>query len=176
MNALKRSPMKYPRAGHSVCAIGTRWLFVSGSRVKEKDAEKKCEMFNMNMNKWYDVADLNVGRHYHSSCSMGDNVVYVFCGIDGNEKYLNLIEKYDSNKPEKWELIEPSQRLPVRQGCGVAVLSCDEIMIFGGYSARYLKDAYIFNSEKNEITPLPRQPIQEIFCYQMPSMYDSASQ
>jgi len=154
MNAISRAVMKYPRTGHSVCAIGTRWLFVSGSRIK--DAAKKCEMFNMNMNKWYEVADLNVARHYHSSCSVGENIVYVFCGIDISEKYLNLIEKYDSNKPEKWELFEPSLRLPVRQGCGVAVVNYDEIMIFGGYSARYLKDAYLFNGEKNEITPLSR--------------------
>ena len=104
--------MKYPRAGHSVCAIGTRFLFVSGSL--NSDAAQRCEMFNINMDSWWTVGDLNVPRHYHSSCSVGDGIVYVFCGIDDNEKYINSIEKYDNDKPDSWVLIQPSMRLPIR--------------------------------------------------------------
>jgi len=177
MNVEKKANMKFPRAGHSVCAIGTRFIFVSGSRSKHTEASKRCEMFNINMDAWWKVGDLNVPRHYHSSCSIGDDFVYVFCGIDSlTEKYIDSIEKFDNNKPDSWILIQPSMRLPVRQGCGVAVINQNEIIIFGGYSARYLKDAYVFDCEKAEVAPLSYQPVQEIFCYQMPTLYDARSE
>ena len=55
--------------------------------------------------------------------------------------------------------------MPVRQGCGVSIINQNEIMIFGGYSARMLKDAYTLNVETEQILPLKRQPVIEIFAY-----------
>jgi hypothetical protein len=55
---------------------------------------------------WFDIANLNEGRHYHASCSFKDRFVYVFCGIlNSTKKYCNSIEKYDSTIRGPWELI-----------------------------------------------------------------------
>ena len=141
-----KDKLKYARQGHSVCPLGERFLFVTGSRIDHEEAGKKCEMYNINMDLWWEVPELNVGRHYHSSCSFGDRFVYVFCGINnGTKKYLNSIERYDNQTRSAWELIDGGKRLPVRQGCGVATTGGSDILVFGGYSARMLKDSYLFN-------------------------------
>jgi len=36
-----------------------------------------------------------------------------------------------------------------------------------------LKDAYLFNVENRDVVPLTKQPVIEIFSYQMPTIYDS---
>ena len=39
-----------------------------------------------------------------------------------------------------------------------------------------LKDAYLFNVDSKTVTPLVKQPVIEIFSYQMPTVYDSATE
>jgi hypothetical protein len=69
-------------------------------------------MYNTDIDLWFEMPDLNVGRHYHSSCSFADKMIYVFCGIANHtRKYINSIEKYDSNNKSKWSIIEISQRI-----------------------------------------------------------------
>jgi N-acetylneuraminic acid mutarotase len=128
------------------------------------------------MDMWWEIPDLNVARHYHSSCTFAEQYVYVFCGINNStKKYLNSIERFDHKNPGKWELIDPGMILPVRQGCGTTYTGNNQIIIFGGYSARMLKDAYFFDVETHKVKPIPKQPVIEIFSYQMPTLYDSAS-
>ena len=103
MDAIQRDKLKSARQGHSVCALGTRFLVVSGSRIDHEDAGQKCEMYNINMDLWWEIPSLNVARHYHSSCSFGENLVYVFCGINNaTKKYLNSIERYDNSTRGPW--------------------------------------------------------------------------
>jgi len=69
-------------------------------------------MYNSELEIWFELPDLNIGRHYHSSCSFYDKSVYVFCGIANNtRKYINHIERYDHSNRNKWHLIELSTRL-----------------------------------------------------------------
>lgn len=57
---MKRDKLKYPRHGHSVCAVSDKFLLVSGSRVDFNDqAMKKCEQYNTDMDLWFDMPDLN---------------------------------------------------------------------------------------------------------------------
>ena len=62
-------------------------------------------MYNSDIDLWYELPDLNIGRHYHSSCSFRDQFLFVFCGIaNSTRKYINSIEKYDhSKRNQKWE-------------------------------------------------------------------------
>lgn len=78
-------------------------------------------MHNTDIDLWFEMPDLNVGRHYHSMTSFADKFIYVFCGIaNQTRKYINSIEKYDHGTKKKWDLIEVSQKIfPDRQGCGV---------------------------------------------------------
>lgn len=88
--------MKYPRHGHSACALNEKFLMVTGSRKENEGAHQKCEQYNVDLDIWFEVPVLNEGRHYHASCSFKERWVYVFCGIsNASKKYINSIERFD---------------------------------------------------------------------------------
>ena len=65
--------------------------------MDHEEAGSKSEVYNIDMDLWFEVGNLNVARHYHSSCSFNNKVVYVFCGINNRtKKYLNTIERLDN--------------------------------------------------------------------------------
>ena len=105
---IARDRMKYPRHGHSACSLGEKFVVVTGSRKESDQAHIRCECYNVDIDVWFDMANLNEGRHYHASCSFEDRFVYVFCGISNqSKKYINSIEKFDndSKSHKEWELI-----------------------------------------------------------------------
>lgn len=96
-NFIQRDKMKHPRHGHSACWFSEKFIVVTGSRKEKNNSQSKCEMFNADIDLWFEMPDLNVGRHYHSSCAMRDRFIYVFCGIaNQSRKYINSIERYDN--------------------------------------------------------------------------------
>ena len=89
--------MKFARHGHSACALNEKFIVVTGSRKENDSAHKKSEMYNIDIDIWFDIPDLQIGRHYHASCSFKDRFVYVFCGIsNASKKYINTIERFDN--------------------------------------------------------------------------------
>ena len=91
-----RDKLKYARHGHAACSLGDKFIVVTGSRKEEENAHMKCEQYNVDLDLWFDLPNLNESRHYHSSCSFRDRFVYLFCGISNTtKKYCNSIEKYD---------------------------------------------------------------------------------
>ena len=131
-------------------------------------------MYNSDIDLWFQMPDLNVGRHYHSSCAFQDKAVYVFCGIaNSNRKYINSIEKYETKDRNKWTLIYISSRvMPERQGAGVVQKDLNTILIFGGFSGKFLSDCYLFNVESCAMTRCA-PVLKETFLFQMPIIYDS---
>ena len=122
---LPRGKLRFPRHGHSVCPLGDKFIICTGSRKEIDSAQSKCEQYNINLDLWFDIADLNEGRHYHASCSFRERYVYVFCGIaNSTKKYVNSVERYDSMARTPWEMINfTSDQLPARQGLGVAQMN-----------------------------------------------------
>ena len=123
-------------------------------------------MYNSDIDLWFEIADLNTGRHYHSSCAMNDRYVFVFCGIaNQTRKYINTIEKFDNQNRSKWTVINIQQKeFPDRQGCGVVQRDNKDILVFGGFSGKFLKDSYLFDittMKMNKTQPTPN----EIFLY-----------
>lgn len=99
--------MKRPRHGHSACAVGDRFIVVTAGRF---DTEKAtAELFDVGGNKWSNLPDMIVKRHYHSSCAFQGKSVFVFCGIHNETRgYINDIEQLDislisSNLVNAWQ-------------------------------------------------------------------------
>jgi hypothetical protein len=91
--------MKYPRHGHSACAVGNRFIAVTGGRI---GSGTTCEMYNINSNKWANLPDMITKRHYHSSCAFEGKNIFVFCGIHNETRsYINSIEHCDVSNFEK---------------------------------------------------------------------------
>jgi hypothetical protein len=54
---------------------------------------------------------------------------------------------------------------PERQGCGVSQINESEIVIFGGFSGKFLRDAYFFDVQSNTIRKSANAPIWDLFAY-----------
>lgn len=88
-----RANMKYARHGHSACAVGDRYIVVTGGRI---GSGTTCEIYDINTNKWSDLPEMGTKRHYHSSCAFEGKSVFVFCGIHNETRnYINTIERLD---------------------------------------------------------------------------------
>mmetsp|Transcript_10067 Transcript_10067/g.15395 ORF Transcript_10067/g.15395 Transcript_10067/m.15395 type:complete len:165 (-) Transcript_10067:202-696(-) len=157
---IKKDKMKHPRHGHSAVWFGEKFIVVTGSRKEKNNSQVKCEMFNSDLDMWFELPDMNVGRHYHSSCAFTEKSVYVFCGIANHtRKYINSIERYDHTNRNKWHLIELSVRLfPERQGCGAVQRDGNDILVFGGFSGRFRNDSFLFNTNTNQLTSTANTP------------------
>jgi hypothetical protein len=75
-----RRRMQYARHGHSVCALLDRYIIVTGSRKEVSLAAQKAELYDTQVDEWIEVAPMNEGRHYHTSCNFSNKYVYIFGG------------------------------------------------------------------------------------------------
>ena len=116
--------MKEPRHGHSACAVGEKYLAVTAGRIGSGNS---CEMYDVTLNKWTDLPKLTTKRHYHSSCVFENSSLFVFCGINNeNRSYVNTIERLDismfqQNVVTHWEIFSFSNtgtEFTARQGLG----------------------------------------------------------
>ena len=76
----EKAEMQYNRLRHAACAVDMitdKYIVVTGS-IKN-DSHKKAEQYNVTMNTWTELPDLNTGRMDHGMCAIG-STVYVFCG------------------------------------------------------------------------------------------------
>jgi hypothetical protein len=85
--------MRDPRHGHSACAVGDKYICVTGGRI---GTGTTCEMFDIKANKWSMLSEMATKRHYHSSCAFEGRSVFVFCGIcNDTRSYINSVERID---------------------------------------------------------------------------------
>lgn len=174
---IKRDSMKHPRHGHSATWFSEKFIVVTGSRKEKNSSQTKCEMYNSDIDLWFEMPDLNIGRHYHSSCSFRETSIYVFCGIaNSTRKYINTIERYDQANKSRWTQIDISNKtFPERQGCGAVQKDGQYMLIFGGFSGKFLGDCYYFDCTTNDMTRAPPTP-NDLFLFQMPVMFDTGTQ
>lgn len=152
-----KAKLRFMRHGHSCCVIDNKFLMCTGSRKENEGAQFKCEQYNIDLDLWFDVPDLNEGRHYHTSCSFKGHVVYCFAGIsNATKKYTNSIERYDVITRQSWEKISlPPDQFKARQGLGCAQTNDNEIIVFGGFDGKFMKDALIFDGIRKTMRPAP---------------------
>jgi len=65
----EKKKMKYARHGHSICVLLERFVLVTGSRKEVAEAAQKAELYDSQHDAWLELAKINEGRHYHSSCN-----------------------------------------------------------------------------------------------------------
>ena len=100
---------------------------------------------------------MNTPRRSHSGCSLNDSV-YVFCGYNKTNEWLNSIERLNANyfvnagTDSQWIAITvASGMIKARSNPIVAPMGEREIVILGGSFKRYLADGYIFNADYNTV-------------------------
>ena len=51
----------------------------------------------------------------------------------------------------------------------------DEILIFGGFNGKYMKEAHILNCSQKKIRLADSQPTMDLFLFQMPTVFDQST-
>jgi len=160
---LPRASMKISRSGHQLAHLHKKfdhqtkdYIYAIGSKYPD-DTSKKCEVYDVSKNKWFDVGDLNQSRHYHSVTVLDSRYLYVIGGRDSlTENPLDSIERLDgfqSLESQKWEVVQvinKDNNWTPRDTHGSFALNDEEIMIFGG-DYGWISDCFVFNSKTFEI-------------------------
>ena len=82
------------------------------------------------------MPSMHLARVRHAACALGDSI-FAICGA-GEGQYLNSIEMLDlKNLVAGWKLFNFSESaLPPRDSHYAAVVSENEIVIFGGHTSK----------------------------------------
>ena len=83
--------MIHPRDGHCMAAIGSKLIFVIGSRLYKPS--KTCEVFNIALGVWRECPKLSRNRYISSAVTLCERFVYV---LGGYETSVTDIERLDA--------------------------------------------------------------------------------
>jgi len=140
-----KAPMKYGKCGHQLAHFHRRFdyktkdfIYAVGSKYPD-DMARKTELYDIAKNKWYEVGELNQGRHFHSLCIVENRYLFAIAGRDSQtETPLDSIERLDcfadidNQRWEKLNLVNKDNQWSPRDTIGSFVLGEAEILIFGG--------------------------------------------
>ena len=84
------------RGNPALCNLADSFIYLSGGLNfrKNKTVASACR-FSIQRRKWETLPDLNEARQLHSSCALGKEAVYVFCGTN-TSNHINSIERLDT--------------------------------------------------------------------------------
>ena len=154
-----------------------KFIYCIGSRRDDQSAAKAVEVYNVELDLWFEVSSLNEGRHYHSSTSFNDKSIFVFCGISQEtKKYINSIESFTHGVSKQWELINLNKvDFPQRQGSGVCQYDASSILVLGGFAGKFIKYGVNFKPVGHGFGDLRIDLQTDVFPFQMPTLWDSAN-
>ena len=147
------------RRDHALANYRDEFILATGGKKSGffKTKTATAEVYSVAGNRWSPVPDMNVSRNRHGSCAVA-NYVYVACGYRDDYssqpiKYLQSIERINMDAiDDGWEklLVSSSENLSPRDEIFMAALSCDELVIIGGYDRDqgYMGDGYILEIPK----------------------------
>jgi len=101
----------------------------------------KCEEYNIELNKWKPLPDLNVGRGQSGCLLVKSNILYCFGGTNGYVSF-DILEKLElSVLSAKWEIVKLSIN-EAGKNCGPVLFQSEEnkIIIFGQNSTAFIYD------------------------------------
>jgi hypothetical protein len=142
----KMANMITARANHAMAAGTKKLLYVVGG-TNNSGLLSSCEEYNIDSNKWKEVAQLNEKKKWISLCSLKEKCLYAFGGaIEGSEKATDAIECLDLTKTaskfwEKIKIVSGNELWNRRFFAGaMSVNGKNSILLFGGVVKEAEKD------------------------------------
>ena len=137
--------MKVARSGHQLAHLNRRFeyctkdfIYAVGSKYPD-ETSKRCEVYDINKNKWTEIGELTQSRHFHSITVLESRYLYVIGGRDSlTENPIETIERLDGFmdlEKQKWEqlqIVNKDSLWSARDTMGSFALNDSEILIFGG--------------------------------------------
>lgn len=130
------APMIYPRAGHGLVYTPNGIVAVGGI-TKSQVVTETCEIYNIEENKWYQIASLNEPTMNSTLCLFNEAYVIKISGKMAEHELCQYVELY-SFEDNGWTILEcddPNMVLP--SSCGCIQINEREILIFGGSYEQY---------------------------------------
>lgn len=151
------------RSGHQLAHLHRKYdfktkdfIYAIGSKYPD-ETSKKCEVYDISKDKWFEICDLTQPRHYHTVTVHEGRYIYVIGGRDSmNETPLESIERLDGYADlfkQKWEalpIVNKDNAWSPRDTLGSFALNDSEILIFGG-DYGWISDCFNFNTKTNVI-------------------------
>ena len=153
--------MVNPRSSHSVCYIND-CIYIVGGFLNKQDFTTNCEIFDINKEKAYAIAGLNLACAVPGICPFNDRFIFKFGGLTEGLVLNNTIERYDIGM-NVWELIDAKfdmhdvlridlKSFSLLSSCCCIQLNKNEILVFGGYKANNESSnlSFVLTSESDE--------------------------
>eukprot|EP00826_Nyctotherus_ovalis_P062279 TRINITY_DN8982_c0_g1_i13.p1 TRINITY_DN8982_c0_g1~~TRINITY_DN8982_c0_g1_i13.p1 ORF type:complete len:213 (-),score=33.87 TRINITY_DN8982_c0_g1_i13:162-800(-) len=127
--------MNVSRADHSMEAINGKYLYVVGG-INTDGLISSCEEYEIEADKWREIAPLNEKKKWMSLCSFNSKYLYSFGGcLTSASEATALIEFLDTGSPAAWTPIKLGpDTYPFSACCllGAVPVSPTCILLFGG--------------------------------------------
>ena len=119
------SPMNEKRCYAAAAVLGHQIFVIGGGTNINgiKEARASCEVFNIPLDAWTEIAPLSVPR-YHASAALFNNTIYVIGGE--NEYLLDTVECY-CKQTNEWQIV--SQMPKGRSGAATCTLMLPKAFI-----------------------------------------------
>ena len=155
-NLDEKSPMIFPHADHSLCAI-EGFIYVVGTFVNSQ-VYGFCEVYDIQKDQWKQIDSLRVARSGVALSSFKNNYIFAFGGRVDQKTIVDTIECYDISKNVWQEItgpqIEKSNWIPGYMSLSYQITD-NEIIIFGGKSAltqQIFNGCFVFDAQSMTIT------------------------
>jgi hypothetical protein len=143
LNCQEYANMKLARANTPLCLVADRFIIAAGGQISSSSFTKEVEIYNINENKWFQGQPLSVPRANTSMAKFGSRHIFIFNGFQNQYQstQLNCIEYLDlvsldqkTMSATQWVTLTIGNISDIHQTkpSGSAVLSDNEILIFGG--------------------------------------------
>jgi N-acetylneuraminic acid mutarotase len=135
----KLADMNVPRAFHTLTALLPNCLYAIGG-LNTTGLLNSCEEYQIDKNKWRQVASLNEKKKWVSVCSFAKRYIYAFGGgIDAKKTATNKIESFDTTdaSSKQWKLVTLTSGAGLWKNClfiGAFESPSEGIVLFGGYA------------------------------------------
>jgi len=130
------APMIYPRAGHGLVYTPNGIIAVGGI-TKNQNITETCEIYNIDENKWYQIASLNEPTMNSTLCLFNNMYVIKISGKISENELCQYVELYNFEE-NIWTVLECEDHdFVIPSSCGCIQINENEVMIFGGSYEQY---------------------------------------
>ena len=150
---VKLHSMNHKRHSISLSGLASRLIALGG--VSNRGRLKYCEKYEVERNKWSELAPLNAARSSPGSILLPSKIAFCFCGSEGARKQLNSIEHLQTEL--EWRTLPLNDKI-VETFHLAATQYGNKIVLFGGFSlASY--NTYILSEEGKVEQDLSQDPL-----------------
>ena len=153
------SPMKAPRARHTLVSLYPHYIYAIGGFDREKNTQlSSCEVLDVRSQSWSDAPQLLKPRCDIGGCSFNNAYIYIFGGEYEGNYPVDDIEFLDCSLNTSWTSISTQLQhnlFPEINSVACAQIDSHNIIIYGGYVSGGSQDkSFIFDLNTMKIREL----------------------